>query len=111
MSLIASFSAAWFINAFKNCVVKSSHATRDHFIVSHWTLLLERCVAHPRVFCVKHRQNEMCCCVIFFVRLFLVIGFWVVGASMAIDFALANIGVTLFEGLSFFGLLALAVGH
>ena len=41
------------------------------------------------------------------VPIFLVIGFWVVGASLVIDFTLANIGVTLFEGLSFFGLLAL----
>ncbi len=41
------------------------------------------------------------------VPIFLVIGFWVVGASMAIDFTLANVGVTLFEGLNFFGLLAL----
>ncbi|TEA78878.1 TRAP transporter large permease [Allopusillimonas ginsengisoli] len=41
------------------------------------------------------------------VPIFLVLGFWVVGASLAIDFTLANIGVTLFEGLNFFGLLAL----
>ena len=41
------------------------------------------------------------------VPIFLVIGFWVVGLSLIIDFTLANIGVTLFEGLSFFGLLAL----
>lgn len=41
------------------------------------------------------------------VPIFLVIGVWVVGASIAIDFTLANIGVTLFEGLNFFGLLAL----
>src|SRR5690554_5591671 len=41
------------------------------------------------------------------VPIFLVLGFWVVGASSAIDFTLANIGVTLFEGLNFFGLLAL----
>ena len=41
------------------------------------------------------------------VPIFLVIGFWVVGCSLVIDFTLANIGVTLFEGLSFFGLLAL----
>lgn len=41
------------------------------------------------------------------VPIFLVIGFWVVGTSLIIDFTLANIGVTLFEGLSFFGLLAL----
>ncbi|WP_022954297.1 TRAP transporter large permease [Leucothrix mucor] len=41
------------------------------------------------------------------VPIFLVIGFWVVGVSIVIDFTLANVGVTLFEGLSFFGLLAL----
>ena len=41
------------------------------------------------------------------VPVFLVIGFWVVGVSLAIDFTLANIGVTLFEGLNFFGLLSL----
>ena len=41
------------------------------------------------------------------VPIFLVIGFWVAGVSLIIDFTLANIGVTLFEGLSFFGLLAL----
>ncbi len=41
------------------------------------------------------------------VPIFLVIGFWVVGLSLVIDFTLANVGVTLFEGLSFFGLLAL----
>lgn len=41
------------------------------------------------------------------VPIFLVVGFWVVGCSLVIDFTLANIGVTLFEGLSFFGLLAL----
>lgn len=41
------------------------------------------------------------------VPIFLVIGFWVVGASLVIDFTLANIGVTLYEGLNFFGLLAL----
>lgn len=41
------------------------------------------------------------------VPVFLVIGFWVVGVSIVIDFTLANIGVTLFQGLSFFGLLAL----
>lgn len=39
--------------------------------------------------------------------IFLVIGFWVVGISLVIDFTLANIGSTLFEGLRFFGLLAL----
>lgn len=41
------------------------------------------------------------------VPIFLVIGFWVVGVSMVIDFTLANVGVTLFEGLNFFGLLSL----
>ncbi len=41
------------------------------------------------------------------VPIFLVIGFWVVGCSLVIDFTLANLGVTLFEGLNFFGLLAL----
>lgn len=33
--------------------------------------------------------------------IFLVIGLWVVGVSFVIDFTLANIGVTLFEGLNF----------
>ena len=41
------------------------------------------------------------------VPIFLVIGFWVIGLSLVIDFTLANLGVTLFEGLNFFGLLAL----
>lgn len=41
------------------------------------------------------------------VPIFLVIGFWVIGVSLVIDFTLANIGVTLYEGLNFFGLLAL----
>lgn len=41
------------------------------------------------------------------VPIFLVIGFWVVGVSLIIDFTLANIGFTLFEGLNFFGLLSL----
>lgn len=41
------------------------------------------------------------------VPIFLVIGLWVVGISLVIDFTLMNIGVTLFEGLNFFGLLAL----
>lgn len=41
------------------------------------------------------------------VPIFLVIGFWVVGVSLAIDFTLANVGVTLYEGLNFYGLLAL----
>ncbi len=44
---------------------------------------------------------------IFGVPIFLVIGFWIVAASLVIDFTLANIGSTLFEGLNFFGLLAL----
>ena len=39
--------------------------------------------------------------------IFLIISLWVVGVSLAIDFTLANIGVTLYEGLNFFGLLAL----
>jgi len=39
--------------------------------------------------------------------IFLVIGFWVVGVSLVIDFTLANVGVTLYEGLNFYGLLAL----
>ncbi len=41
------------------------------------------------------------------VPIFLVIGLWVVGVSLILDFTLANIGVTLYEGLNFFGLLAL----
>jgi len=41
------------------------------------------------------------------VPIFLVIGVWVVVVSILIDFTLANIGVTLFSGLNFFGLLAL----
>jgi C4-dicarboxylate transporter DctM subunit len=41
------------------------------------------------------------------VPIFLVIAFWVIGVSLVIDFTLANIGVTLYEGLNFFGLLAL----
>ena len=41
------------------------------------------------------------------VPIMLVIGLWVVGISLIIDFTLANIAVTLFEGLNFFGLLAL----
>jgi C4-dicarboxylate transporter DctM subunit len=41
------------------------------------------------------------------VPIFLVIGLWVVGVSLVINFTLANLGVTLFEGLNFFGLLAL----
>ena len=34
------------------------------------------------------------------VPIFLVISLWVIGASLVIDFTLANVGVTLFEGLS-----------
>ena len=41
------------------------------------------------------------------VPIFLVIGLWVVMASTIIDFTLANIPTTLFEGINFFGLLAL----
>jgi len=41
------------------------------------------------------------------VPIFLVIGFWVIGASLVIDFTLANLGVTLYEGLNFYGLLAM----
>jgi len=41
------------------------------------------------------------------VPIFLVIGFWVIGVSVVINFTLANLGVTLYEGLNFFGLLAL----
>ena len=41
------------------------------------------------------------------VPIFLVIGLWVVGTSLVIDFTLANVGVTRCQGLSFFGLLAL----
>jgi C4-dicarboxylate transporter DctM subunit len=41
------------------------------------------------------------------VPIFLVIGFWVIGVSLVIDFTLANVGVTLYEGLNFYGLLAL----
>jgi len=41
------------------------------------------------------------------IPIFLIIALWVVGVSLVIDFTLANIGVTLYEGLNFFGLLAL----
>ncbi len=41
------------------------------------------------------------------VPIFLIISLWVVGVSLAIDFTLMNIATTLFEGLNFFGLLAL----
>ncbi|MAH83521.1 MAG: TRAP transporter permease DctM [Rhodospirillaceae bacterium TMED8] len=44
---------------------------------------------------------------IFGVPIFLVIGFWVIGVSIVLDFTLANLGVTLYEGLNFFGLLAM----
>ena len=41
--------------------------------------------------------------VLFFlgVPIFLIIGLWVVGISIVIDFTLANVGVTLYEGLNF----------
>lgn len=39
--------------------------------------------------------------------IFLVLGFWIVGVSLVIDFTLANLSSTLFEGINFFGLLAL----
>lgn len=39
--------------------------------------------------------------------IFLVIAVWVIGASLVVDFTLANLGVTLFEGLNSFALLAL----
>ena len=41
------------------------------------------------------------------IPIFLIISIWCIGVSLAIDFTLANIGVTLYEGLNFFGLLAL----
>jgi len=41
------------------------------------------------------------------VPIILIIGYWVIGISLVIDFTLANIGVTLYEGLNFFGLLAM----
>lgn len=41
------------------------------------------------------------------IPIFLVISLWVVGVSLVIDFTLANVGVTLYEGLNFYGLLAL----
>lgn len=41
------------------------------------------------------------------VPIFLVIAVWIIGASLAINFTLANFGVTLFEGLSSYALLAL----
>ncbi|MGD9868486.1 MAG: TRAP transporter large permease [Hyphomicrobiales bacterium] len=44
---------------------------------------------------------------LFGVPIFLVIAVWVIGASLVVDFTLANLGVTLFEGLSSFALLAL----
>ena len=41
--------------------------------------------------------------VLFFlgIPIFLVIGLWVVSISILIDFTLANVGVTLYEGLNF----------
>ncbi|MEH6813464.1 MAG: TRAP transporter large permease subunit, partial [Motiliproteus sp.] len=41
------------------------------------------------------------------IPIFLVISLWVIGVSVVIDFTLANVGVTLYEGLNFYGLLAL----
>ncbi|MCV0370906.1 TRAP transporter large permease [Filomicrobium sp.] len=41
------------------------------------------------------------------VPVFLVLGLWIVMASNAIGFTLSNIPTTLFEGINFFGLLAL----
>ncbi|KUO60158.1 MAG: TRAP transporter [Alphaproteobacteria bacterium BRH_c36] len=41
------------------------------------------------------------------VPVFLVLGVWIVLASQAIGFTMSNIPTTLFEGLNFFGLLAL----
>lgn len=41
------------------------------------------------------------------IPIFLVISLWVIGVSLVIDFTLANVGVTLYEGLNFYGLLAL----
>lgn len=41
------------------------------------------------------------------VPLVLIIGHWVLWVSIVTDFTLANLGVTLFEGINFFGLLAL----
>lgn len=41
------------------------------------------------------------------VPIFLVIALWVDGISLVIDFTLVNIASTLYEGLSFYGLLAL----
>ena len=36
------------------------------------------------------------------VPIFLAIAVWIIGASLVVDFTLANFGVTLFEGLSSF---------
>lgn len=36
-----------------------------------------------------------------------IIGLWCIAASLAIDLSLANLGVTLYEGLNFYGLLAM----
>lgn len=41
------------------------------------------------------------------VPIILIIGLWTAGISLVIDFTLSNIGVTLFEGVNFYGLLAL----
>lgn len=41
------------------------------------------------------------------VPIILIIGLWTAGVSLVIDFTLSNIGVTLFEGVNFYGLLAL----
>lgn len=41
------------------------------------------------------------------VPIVLVIGHWVLWTSLIIDFTLANLSLTLFEGINFFGLLAL----
>lgn len=48
--------------------------------------------------------------VVFFVigvPIFLIIAHWIIWISIIIDFTLANLSVTLFEGINFFGLLAL----
>lgn len=41
------------------------------------------------------------------VPIFLLLGFWVIGVSLVIGFTLANVGITLFEGIFSFSLLAL----
>ena len=43
----------------------------------------------------------------FGVPIVLVIGHWVLWTSVITDFTLANLSITLFEGINFFGLLAL----